>query len=128
MSEEIDSTDRKTLLAKRKYHVPARIVEQHEESPFFPSPTAHIIWHIECWLFPAEAGKFDVEKMSEDELRKLPAGYRYVDTSINRQYSRDLAKHILNRFHPTTQEELIASKFAEASGYKKVLEGIKKSE
>lgn len=127
MSKEEERIDKKFLLGERTYRVSTRMEENHPEVRFFVSPRSHRLYHLQKTLYPNYAGKVNVDKLSEEELKELPKGFRLLDRAIRMRFNRDLANYSRNRFHSATQEELTASKFKESSGFKRKAK-VKKKE
>lgn len=128
MSKEEDRIDKKTLVAQRTYRVSTRIDENFPQSRFFCSPRGHALYHLLKTLWPELAGKIDVSKLSTEELRKLPKGFLALYFAIDFRYNRDAANYVRKFFHSATQEELMASKFKESSGLRRVQKGIEKND
>lgn len=128
MSEKSDRVDKRTLIAERTYRVSARMIENFPQLSFFVSPRAHRLYHLQLTLFPDHAGKKDISKMSNKELLALPKGFRVLDLAITMRYYRDLANFGRLNFSPPTHEELVAAKFEESKGFKKVMDSVIKDE
>lgn len=128
MSEKEDRVDKKTLIAERTYRVSARMIENFPQVSFFVSPRAHRLYHLQLTCYPDYAGKKDISKMSEKELKELPKGFRLLDFAITMRFYRDLANYVRLNFSPATQEELVAAKFEESKGFKKVMDSVIKDD
>lgn len=128
MSEKSDRVDKRTLIAERTYRVSARMLENFPQVSFFVSPRAHRLYHLQLTLYPEHAGKKDLAKMSDKELRELPKGFRLLDLAITMRFFRDLANYVRLNFSPATQEELVAAKFMESKGFKKIMKSVIKDE
>lgn len=121
MSEsKSEMIDKKSLAGQRTYRVSSRMIENFPQISFLVSPIAHRLYHLQITLFPELAGVKTIK------MKDLPRGFRLLDQAIVMRFNRDLANFARNNFHSATHEELLAAKFEESIGKKKVVEPIVK--
>lgn len=121
MSEDkSEVVDKKSLAGQRTYRVSSRMIENFPQISFLVSPIAHRLYHLQLTLYPEFAG------MKKIPVDKMPKGFRMLDQAIVMKFNRDLANFARNNFHSATHEELLAAKFEESIGKKKVIEPIGK--